>query len=183
MLSLGWAEITTDGHFKIKGVGKLKEKKDAIIQVPILPTKKAQLLQFRYSIIKNNLTRQQDKITRKTNLVKKSRTPNQTVTKKEYKVITRAGGVNGFEKSILKRVTLSNKRFGSLLNRSQATGKTYQKRMKTARLIESKCFYDALGVLPSNCLAEARKAIECYYLIVDNGLLKKRSSNTITPLD
>jgi hypothetical protein len=183
MIKYGWVEIQANGNLKIKGVNSLKtasEKKTILVAVK--PTKKLQILQFRYTIIYHNLDIQKNKIILKTDLVKKARTLNLPLFKKEYQKITKLGGIDRFEKSILNRVTLSNKKIGLILSRSQSSGKIYQRDMKKQRLVESKCFYEILGKLDYKCLNEAKKQSECYYLIVDNGILKRRSSNNLSPL-
>jgi hypothetical protein len=183
MIALKWVELQPNGSLKILGVNKLKSNYNELtIKVPIESTKKAQLLQFRFVLIYNNLKKQKSRIDKKTSLVKKVSKSNEIITKKENKVIMKSGGVKAFEKSIMNRVTLSNKKLGKILFRSQATGKLYQKAMNDAKLITSKAYFDVICNLDSKLLSEAKKQSECYYLIVDNGVLKKRSSNTITLL-
>ncbi len=181
MIKLGWVDLQQSGNLKIVGVNKLAKNDKEIIQVPIESNKKAQLFQFRYVIIHRNLANQRRRVDNNVEIVKRSRERFGKLTPKHVRYINKRGGIDELEKRTVNRLSLSNKKIGALFHRSQSTGKRYQYLMNKASLIKSKSFFDTLGKLDVKALAEVKKQSGCYYLIVDNGILKKRSANTIEP--
>lgn len=132
--------------------------------------------ELRGVILIQNLNNQKKAIARSSAIVKKCNRPDSIVSKREYKYIAKKGGLEVIEKNINKNVSLSNKNIGSLFNRSQSTGKLYQKRLNKQGVIHSKANIKVLlvGVVPKMCI-ELKKG---QYINRDNNLVQQ-SSNLI----
>lgn len=139
LIELGWVRIEGNNLTFLSANELKKHSKETVIPIHITRNKKQAILQFRNAIIRGNATAQRKQNSKKDDLVKKV-TTGQHLTKKEILSIKKSGGVERFisltqENSV---VTLSNRKIGALVARSQSTGKRIQKALRDAKLIRSK---------------------------------------------
>ena len=151
-------------------------KDNTIVNIPYHASKRAMLDELRGVILIQNLNCQKKAIARSSAIVKKCNRPDSIVSKREYKYITKKGGLEVLEKNINNNVSLSNKSIGVLFNRSQSTGKLYQKRLNKQGVISSKANIKVLlvGVVSKMCI-DLKKG---QYVNRDNNLIQQ-SSNLI----
>lgn len=112
-------------------------RRKTIINLQFHKNKTRMLDELRSVILIQNLNNQKTRISKGSEIVKKCKAPALKLSKKELKYLTKHGGEKQLEKSINRRVTLSNKKFGSLFKRSQYSGILYQKRLNQMGVIKS----------------------------------------------
>lgn len=184
MLEKGWC-ILEYGNLRILGINKLKDKfkNKLLVAVDIKDNRKSQITHFRYAIIHNNLHRQHNTINKKTTALKKAKTASVPLRKKENQLIMRNGGTEALERKLNERTTLSNKKIGSKLNRSQKSGANYQKQFVMEGLLASFSHYE---VLHSNISQSSWSQLSKYYDLrsnvkYDGRNVVSQSSNTLIP--
>ena len=179
IIKLGLAVMQPNGNLKFNGVNKLKGKlHERTIQVPILDSKKKQVAAFRYSLIHKNLNLQKSQIDYKNLIVKRCSSPKR-LRKKAIKAIAKAGGVKKLKSSINNKVTLSNKTFGEMLNRSASSGKRYQKHFNELKFISSSPNYIKLCDGKEESLNLVKKYYDCFFITHYKGAFYRRTSNEI----
>jgi len=169
MIKLGWCSVI-NGHLCFKGINKFKQVK---ILIPICETKSLQVLEFRNAIIKNNIDKQIKQVKFKSELVKRAKGVNTKLTPKEIMYLRKNPNV---EKTI-NEPTLSNRRFGSLINRSKYTGQRLKQRLRQNELIKTKSRFK---LIKNNCTVHEYNYL--YYgkgYILEQGNLYQRQSDAI----
>lgn len=126
----GWAIKHDNGTLKFTGINKLREG-SWCIKIPVMYSKKAQLAQLRWALVKKNLRSQDKAYKLKTHAVQYQATAGVRLSKNQIKWLRQN------EQSKVNEPTLSNKSIGALLGMSQTSGKRYQK------------FFNQLGVIRS----------------------------------
>ncbi len=132
--------ITKQGsHLSIIGINKIKGKSHCVL-VPCFTNKTKQITALRWALIKKSFDRQAEAISHKSKIVTYANT-NLKPTKKQLKYIAKNGGltkvVNKIRKDGNQCLTLSNKSFGKLINRSKQTGQRLQKQFNQLAFIKS----------------------------------------------
>lgn len=182
IIKLGLAVMQSNGNLKFHGVDKLKAPiHEAVIQVPILESKKKQIAALRYSIIHKNLNHQKSQIEYKNLTVKRGSSPKR-INKKTLVKIVKAGGLKKLKSSINNNVTLSNKSFGELLNRSASSGKRYQKHFNEFNFICSTPNYIKLCSGKAESLNLVKKYYDCFFITHYKGSFYRRTSNRIVTI-
>lgn len=145
---IGLGEIRNK-HLHLTGINKLKKhENEKCVLIPVEPTKKKQILQFRKAILQRNIDNQKEQIKIKSNIVTHCNRPHAKISKSEMKVIKKAGGVSKLGKTLQTDTTLSNKSIGKLFGLSQVTGHRIQKQLRNANLIKTKV---RLELIKANC--------------------------------
>lgn len=183
MIAYGLAELQPCGNLKLSGVNALKERENELtIPVPVETSKKRQIAQLRYVLVHRNLNRQKFVSKKKGKIVTKATSIYQPITIKELRFRRKVEKKQGksFESTYQREVTLSNNRFGKILNRSMNSGKAYQKQFNEMGLIKSEPRYTALMFKQTvDSLYRVKYEENCYYLKIRKGVILKQLSNTI----
>ena len=182
ILKAGLAKIQENGNLVFLGVNKLKSKEtDIVIQIPILENKSKQIAAFRYAITYRNIVAQRKSINYKNQIVEKANTKFGKVSKAALKMVRSKGGFEKFRSSINNRITLSNKKFGKVLKRSQSSGKRYQKQFNELGFIKSEFRWEKVCKCTYSSINHLREAKNCFFINYYNGHAYIRLSNTIHP--
>jgi len=159
-----------------KALLNLNLKNQTIINLPLRFNKRDMLDELRGVIIIQNINNQKKAIVKSSEIVKKCHSKTAKISKKEIKFLSKNGGSQNVEKNINTRVSLSNKSIGKLLNRSQGSGKLYQKRLNNLGVISSKAKIEVTKVRLSNKMFfELKKG----QFVNKEGFLATQSSNTL----
>lgn len=174
MLSYGWA-VERNGHLCLQSNNKLRDG-SPIILIPVSFIKREQVIFFRYSLIRSNTDSQTKQILGKSAIVKHAKTYSSILSKKQLLKIKKAGGVKKIERSFQDRITLSNKKIGKILNRSQSSGARYQSQFRQLNLIKSYSEFEVVQYdLFNDSIGRVTRSRK-------NGLFYRQLSNTIIPL-
>ena len=134
---MGWA-TWHNNNLVLTGIDKLKKHKwETVIPLPVHRCKKAQVAEFRGSIVILNINNQAKKVSKKLETVKNCGRAFGKVSRKEIKEVRKAGGLKEYEKAIDTCTNLSNKGFGKLFMLSKASGYRIQKRLNEYQIIKS----------------------------------------------
>jgi DNA-binding transcriptional ArsR family regulator len=132
-----------DGNLCLYSVNKInanpdnKGKSKSIINLDFCKEKRKMIDQFRSVIIIQKLNNQIRGIAKRSVIVKNCKIENAVLSKAQLKCLIKSGGSKQIEKTLNHRVTLSNRTIGLTFNRSQSSGKLYQKRMNYFGYIRS----------------------------------------------
>ena len=137
-----------DGHLcfysPLNSILQNNIKDITIINLPVQSYKRAMVDQLRGVIIIQNLNNQKKAIVTRSAIVNKCKSETAIISKQEYKFLKKNGGQEQVEKNINSTITLSNKKFGFIFNRSSSSGKTYQKRLNSLGIIKSKARFNVI---------------------------------------
>lgn len=150
LIKLGWAEIQGNDLIIHNTDKLLKHKHETVVPIRTTRNKKETILQFRYAILRGNITAQAKAISKHSERVKKVKDANGKLSKKDMLVIKKSGGEQSYVSKAEENAAtaLSNRSIGKLVLRSQSTGKRLQKALRSAKLITSKA---RVKVLAENC--------------------------------
>jgi hypothetical protein len=168
-----------EGNLCFKSQSKVNTifgKQTTIINLPFHKNKTRMLDELRSIIVIQNLNNQKTRIYKSTEIVKKCQTKALKLSKKELKFLCKNGGEKQLEKKINKRVTLSNKKFGSLFKRSEYSGRLYQKRLNKMGIIKSK---EKVQIISEVFHPEMMKCALRGHFRTKNNEFAKQLSNTI----
>lgn len=161
----------------LKGINKLKNHpKATVIPIPVMQSKKEQVLRIREAIIRFNLDKQKAQIRNKNTIVNKIESGSR-LTKHELKLVQKAGGTDKFARSIISYTTLSNKGFGKLFHLSKSSGIKIQKDLRDRKLIKSKTKLKLVGKVHQMDYA---LNYQSYVYNYTTGQLFRQQSNEIT---
>lgn len=133
MLAAGLCYLK-DGHLYFKGISALKT--GACVMIPV-SDKHNTVLQIRNAIIQHNLNQQQRQVSKKSNAVKIASTEWGKLPKSTTKAINRAGGLEAYSRQHIPYLTLSNRKFGQLINLSIHSGRRLQRMLNESGLLKS----------------------------------------------
>lgn len=136
MIDKGWCHISKAGHLVFKGLDKLGNQ---MVLIPVRGNKRDQILEFRNAIIRQNISQQIKQISKKRETVKKAK-GNRPLSKREILLLRR----NPKLESEIQETTLSNKRIGSLVDRSKTTGYRLQKQLRESLMIKTKARFELI---------------------------------------
>lgn len=163
IIKQGWATIQGN-NLKFTGINKLKKhEKETCVPILISGDKNTQLTYIKHTLIVLNLGNQQKAIKEKSKIISQ-----QKVSKAVY-------NKHRSERSINNDLTLSNRKFGKLFNKSESTGKKLQSRLRKLNLIKSYSRY--IKIKDNGTQFEAKYLGGMYKVI--NGALYVRTSNGI----
>lgn len=151
-------------------------KQKTIINLQFHKNKTKMLDELRSVIVIQNLNNQLTRISKASEIVKKCKTSFLKLSKKEIKFLNKNGGEKQLEKGINRRVTLSNKKIGSLLNRSKYSGRLYQKRLNQMGIIKSK---ESIKIVSDVFHPEMMRYALKGYFKTKNNEFARQLSNTI----
>lgn len=170
----------TDGHLQFYSLNKIlkrTEDRQSVINLPVWTEKRKMIDELRGVLLVQRLNNQLVSIHNKNTIVKKMQIANAVISKKELKFLKKNGGGEKVESSINNRVTLSNKAIGATFNRSQSSGKLYQKRLNEMGILRSKA---KITILMLSFHSEMlRYAPSGKFFCTKNGELARQDTNTI----
>lgn len=181
LAQLGMVNIEA-GVLHLTGIDRLKSHdKEKCVLVPVESHKAKQILQFRKTIVHQNIKNQEKQIKLKSATVKNCSKAHGQLSKKQLRLIAKAGGVKKYAASLIDVTTLSNNKIGFLFKLSQQTGHRIQKALRGANLIQTKT---RLKLIKDNsCKMDAtylNREGGGYIYNVINGRLYRRMSNAIS---
>lgn len=183
LISLGWARVEGNNLIFLSTNELKSHPKETVIPIHTSRNKKQTILLLRNAMLRGNLKQQRKQHSKKSEIVKKI-TTGKSLTKKEYLLIQKSGGVNSFVSQVKENVatTLSNFKIGKLISRSQSTGKRLQKALRQANLICSKSRIKILATNVSKAEWQYSELSECLRNIynTDRLVAYRRLSNEIT---
>lgn len=135
---LGWCK-RSGKHLVFKGLYRFDSP---IITIKTFALRKQQLLELRYCVIRHNLDLQNRQRSNKEAIVKKAATEFGKLTTKEIKQLSK------LNENPVQPLTISNKGYGKLINRSIHTGKLIQKKLRTHAYIKTK---KRFRIVKDNC--------------------------------
>lgn len=171
-----------NGNLCLKGTRTLnKEVKSILIPIKSCSNKTEQLSYIRYGVVKRNLDIQHKEITLKKAILTIQENVKMTV--KTAKKLIKLRNKQKTEISVYANLVLSNKKFGSLCNRSQSTGSKLQKLFNNNGLIESN-----KNVVKYSDDFFSRKRffsleLDAKYFLSNKGIVYRRLPNRILPLN
>lgn len=168
MIKKGWAKVE-NGHLILLSNGYFK----SVIPIKIYGTKREQKVALKNILINKSLLGQKKHISKKTEIVTNAKKVNGKISKGDYKLLQKAGGLQQFELSIDRRVTLSNKTIGKIFNQSKREGSRLQVEMNRMGLLQSESHFEWVS--------------GDYYNLKPNvfmyrGFLVERGTNTLFPI-
>ena len=170
MIKLDWCHFNA-GNLCFKGISAIG---GPCVLIPLHKSKTAQILEFRNAVIKHNIDNQIKQVKFKVETVKKAKQEYGKLNKKQLQYLQK----NSIERPI-NEPTLSNKRFGVLINRGKYTGQRLQKQLRDAGMIKTRV---RLQLIKSD--VHIREYYECFLIPgnIYNANTKqvfKRESNAI----
>lgn len=159
-----------------KIIQDFKKNEKSIINLPVHKEKRKMIDELRGVVVVRCLDSQIERIFKNSEIVKKCGIADCPVFKKEMKALIKAGGSQQMEKNINRRITLSNKGFGKLFNRSQASGKLYQRRLNRLGVIRSK---EKIVIINDKFHSEMLRDRHRSFFRTKNNELAQQLSNTI----
>lgn len=169
----------TDGHLQFYSLNKIlkrTEDRQSVINLPVWSEKRKMIDELRGVLLVQRLNNQLVSIHNKNTIVKKLQIANAVISKKEIKFLKENGGSKKLESSINNRVTLSNKSIGETFNRSQSSGKLYQKRLNQMGILKSKA---KITIIMFNFHSEMLRYAPSKFFCTKNMELARQDSNTI----
>lgn len=175
MFIMGWCK-RSGKHLVFKGIDRFDSK---IITIKTFQSRKQQLLELRYSIIRHNLDLQSKQQKHKEAVVIKANGQFNKLTKKEVKLLSK------IRENPVQPLTLSNRKYGKLINRSTSTGRRIQKQLRTNaylkitnrfRLVKSNC---TLLEYQNTFLAEGKYCLKQYRYFYKDGNIIEQMSNEV----
>lgn len=151
-----------------------------MVPIPIANNKKSTILNLQFTRILKNLKQQNHVAVKKIEIIKMH---NSTYTpKKEAKRMLKQEVklFNGTEKSVNDYYMMSNKKFGTLTNRSKSTGYLIQKRMNNEGLIKSERNSELYSPQVFDKRAFYNLCLPSNYVHAKNGLIYKVLPNKLT---
>jgi len=157
-------------------IQNFKKNEKVIINLPVHKEKRKMIDELRGVVAVRCLDNQIIRIFKNSEIVKKCKIADAVIFPKEIKALRKAGGSQQMEKNINRRITLSNKGFGKLFNRSQSSGKLYQRRLNTLGVIKSK---EKVIIINDKFHSEMLRDRHRSFFRTKNNELAQQLSNTI----
>lgn len=172
-----------DGHLFLLSTNQLKRTtKSPLFCVGVSEHKATQITYLRYALVKRNLYYQKKKFNQKNDtlqLLNGEKSFDHKETGRLLRFSRRFISLRHLESSMDKDFTLSNKKFGSICNRSKTTGYKIQKQFNYLKLLKSTKRIDVI------CEGYDRRAFfeagfDGSYFLSGNGTVYKRRSNLLS---
>lgn len=137
IIALGWAYKDAKGHLRMRGLNTYKSQ---LVLIPVEHSKKAQIRQFRNAIVTQKINHIEKQVSSKKTIVQLAKKPHGKLSKKQLKTLRKNPSIVLH----IDEANLSNKKFGTLINRSKSTGYRLQRDLNKHGHIISKPRYKVI---------------------------------------